>query len=454
MTLASTPAEAIAHLRDAGRAAGAARGMDLPLAIAGFATALAFVLSQTYPPLRVHLTLVETYAAPVLGAFVLALSLRALLNPGKIPHLAAIGLFAAGEVFVVLGFCAKLAAGGDNVQLAPTYMMWVPALTAFGCLIIPQAIVLGVTWCVLAAFAVATAIWLAFGPDVAGATPLVLQTLMTGFLSLVAMLLLVREIGIRATLATSGLVAAKGAAERASQAKTEFLARMSQDLRPQLKVVIDFAEAIRTEVLGGYEAWPRYRDYAGEIAQSGTRLLTRVNDLLDTARIEAGTLALAFRPVDPGALVEESVSSLYEVAARNGISLINQVSRETDIITADPRALRRILDILLSNAVKFTPAGNAAGVRLTGTATTVTITIWDTGIGIDPADIPQADGPFHQTGRSTMVVQPSMGLSLGLARSLVALHAGTLVFDSAIGSGTTVHVTLPVTRTEDAAALA
>ncbi len=438
----------------AARAARAGRGTDLLLATAGFATALAFVLSQTYAPLRVNLTPVETYAAPVLGAFVLALSLRALLSPSKIPHLEAIALFAAGEIFVVIGFCAKLAAGGDNIQLATTYMMWVPALAAFGCLIIPHAVVLGVTWCVLAAFALATGSWLAFGQDMAGVTPVMLQSLMTGFLSLVAMLLLVREIAIRATLATSEQEAAKGVAEYANQTKTRFLARMSEDLRPALKLIIDFAEAIRNEVLGGYEAWPRYRDYAGEIAQSGTLLLSRVNDLLDSARIEAGTLMLAFRPVDPGVLVEESVASLHEAATRNGVSLINDVARETDIIMADPRALRKILDILLSNAVKFTPAGNDAGVRLTGTKTTVTLTIWDTGIGIDPADVPQPDGPFNATRRSTMAARPSLGLSLGLARSLVALHGGTLVFDGTLGTGTSVQVTLPVTPTREDATLA
>jgi len=422
--------------------------MDLLLSVAGFATALAFVLSQTYAPFRVYLTPIEAYAAPLLGAFVLALSLRALLTPSKIPHLEAISLFAAGEIFVVVGFCAKLAAGGDNIQLATTYMMWLPAITAFGCLIIPHAIVLGVTWCVLAAFACATAVWLAFGGGAEVATPVMLQTLMTGFISLLAMALLLREIGIRTTLAMAGLAASQEAAERASQAKTQFLARLSHDLRPPLKIIIDFAEAIKSEVLGGYEAWPRYRDYAWEIAQSGAALLDRVNDLLDIARIEAGTLALAFRPVDPVALVAESIASLQELAARNGVTLINEATGEADSIMADPRTLRKIMDILLSNAVKFTPAGggsgNGAGVRLTGTGATVTITIWDNGPGIDPADFPHLNGPFQAAGGANMMERPSLGLSLGLARNLVALHGGTLVFESAAGIGTTVHVTLPV----------
>lgn len=424
------------------------RGMDMVLSLAGFSAALALILSQTYPPLRVHLTPLETYAAPVLGAFVLALSLRALLNPKQVPHLQAIGLFGAGEIFVLLGFCAKLAAGGDNAQLAATYMMWIPALVSFGCLVVPHAIVLWITWCQLAVMALATTIWLGFGQEAGGASPVVLQTLMTGFLSLFAMAIGLREISIRAGLATASLESAKTAAERASLARTQFLARMSHDLRPRLKVIIDFAEAIRSEVLGGYEAWSHYRTYAREILHSGEALLAMINDLRDIARIEAGALPLKFTSVDTGAVVEESLASLEEAAARGGVALVNETPQDATlpVIRADLHAVRKIVDTLLSNAVRFTPAGQSAGVRLTRAGGGLSLTVWDNGVGMDAADLSRLGEPFQRTGPSPVSEAPGLGISLAITRHLVALHGGTLEFQSTVGIGTTVRVTLPVAQ--------
>ena len=427
------------------------RETDVILTVAGLAAALALVLSQTYPPLRTNLTPLEAILAPVLGALVLAVSLGVLLNPNRLKHLQGIIIFAVGDLFILLGFCAKLWAGGDNVQLATTYMMWVPALTVFGGLVIPFAIVVRLTWCLLLALALATGVWLGFNPDPGSATPVVLQYLMTGFLSLIAMTVAIREVGVRFANVTRDLTATQAAADQANQAKTEFLARMSHDLRTPLNAVIGFADVIKSEVLGGYESWPRYRDYAGDIVQSGEFLLAMVNDLLDIARIEAGGLTLEPEPVAIDALVGQVIARQRQQAARDGVTLLDESTGEAGTIVADHRALEQILQNLLSNAVKFTPAGNSAGVRLLRGEETLTITVWDNGIGIAAEEIPHLGEPFHRIGRADVAEQPGTGLGIAIIKNLVALHGGTLSFESAVGEGTTAIVTLPISPPDTAA---
>ncbi len=427
------------------------RETDLILTVAGFAAGLALIVSQTYPPLRAHLTPLEMILAPVLGAFVLALSLSVLLNPKRLKHLQGIIIFAAGDLFILLGFCAKLAAGGDNVLLATTYMMWVPVLTVFGGLVVPFATVVRLSWCLLLAFALATGVWLGFSPDPGGATPVVVQSLMTGFLSLIATIVAVREVGVRFANVTRDLTETQAAADQANQAKTEFLARMSHDLRTPLNAVIGFADVIKSEVLGGYESWPKYRDYAGDIVQSGEFLLAMVNDLLDIARIEAGGLTLEPEPVAIDALVGHAVTRLRQQAARDGVTLLDESTGEAGTILADRCALEQILQNLLSNAVKFTPAGNSAGVRLLRGEETLTITVWDNGIGIAAEEIPHLGEPFHRIGRADVAERPGTGLGIAIIKNLVALHGGTLSFESAVGEGTTAIVTLPISPPDTAA---
>jgi cell cycle sensor histidine kinase DivJ len=269
---------------------------------------------------------------------------------------------------------------------------------------------------------------------------------MTGFLSLIAMIMGLREVVVRFTNVTRDLVATQAAADQANQAKTEFLARMSHDLRTPLNAVIGFADVIRSEVLGGYESWPRYRDYAGDIVQSGEFLLAMVNDLLDISRIEAGGLILEPEPVAIDTLVGQVVTRLRQQAARDGVTLLDESTGEAGTLVADRRALEQILQNLLSNAVKFTPTGNSVGVRLSRGEETLTITVWDNGIGIAAEELPHLGEPFRRIGRAEVAEQPGTGLGIAIVKNLVSLHGGTLTFESEVGSGTTAHVTLPLAQ--------
>jgi len=322
--------------------------------------------------------------------------------------------------------------------------MWLPAVIAFGGLIIPLTTLRRLSWSIYAAFGGATLIWIFLGADDGELSQLTQEIQISAFLSLAALLLLLGEIASSLDTAVREATLAREAAERANLAKSEFLARMSHDLRTPLNVVIGYSEVISGEVLGGREAWPRYRDYANDIRNSGQFLLAIVNDILDIARIESGGFTLKLEPVDVDAVVTETVSRLSQIAARDGVTMVDTSVGEAGTIMADRRAVEQVLQNLLSNAVKFTPAGNRAGVRLSRSGESVSIEVWDEGIGIDAAEIPHLGEPFRRIGRADVADRPGTGLGIAIVQNLVRLHGGNLRFESAVGSGTRAFITLPI----------
>ncbi len=420
---------------------------EVIVATVGFITGLAIAIFQIIPSLRLHLTTPEIYALPFLGLAIIWYSVAGLIRPGRDRQKAGRPLFAFIAIYVILAFAAKLADGGENTIISNIYVMWLPAVIAFGGLIIPFTILRRLSWSIYGAFGAATLVWVFLGADGGELSHLTQEIQITAFLSLAALLLLLGEIASSLDSAVKEATLAREAAERANLAKSEFLARMSHDLRTPLNVVIGYSEVITGEVLGGREAWPRYRDYANDIRNSGQFLLAIVNDILDIARIESGGFTLKLEPVDVGAVVAETVSRLSQIAARDGVTMVETCDGAAGIIMADRRALEQILQNLLSNAVKFTPAGNRAGVRLSRSRESVSIEVWDEGVGIDATEIPHLGEPFRRIGRADVADRPGTGLGIAIVQNLVRLHGGTLRFESAVGLGTTACVTLPARPT-------
>ena len=416
---------------------------EVIVASVGFITGIAIAIFQFIPSLRVHLTPPEIYALPFLGLAIIWYSVIGLINPARDRQKAGRPLFAVIAIYVVIAFAAKLAAGGENAIISNIYVMWLPAVIAFGGLIIPFTTLRRLSWSIYGAFGAATLTWIFMGADGGELSHLTQEIQITAFLSLAALLLLLGEIASSLDAAVKEATLAREAAERANLAKSEFLARMSHDLRTPLNVVIGYSEVITGEVLGGREAWPRYRDYANDIRNSGQFLLAIVNDILDIARIESGGFTLKLEPVDVDAVVAETVSRLSQIATRDGVALVGTSGGEAGTIMADRRALEQVLQNLVANAIKFTPAGNRAGVRLSRGADIVSIEVWDEGVGIDAAEIPHLGEPFRRIGRADVADRPGTGLGIAIVQNLVRLHGGSLRFESAVGLGTTACVILP-----------
>ena len=412
-------------------------------ACVGLIAAAAIGVHLLIPSLRAHVTVPEVALAPVLGLGIICYIIGDLRNPGR--YRAAVGrpLFVVLAIYIVIVYAARLAAGGENAIISNMYVLWFPTLIAFGGLIIPFATVRRLSWTIYGAFGLCALAWIVASPGTGDLARLTRETQITAFLCLAILLLLLGQIASILDAALRDATLAREAAERANLAKSEFLARMSHDLRTPLNVVIGYSEVISGDVLGGREAWPRYRDYANDIRSSGELLLAIVNDILDIARIEAGGFTLRREPVDVDAVIAETFSRLSPSAARDGVVLVNASDGKVGTVMADRHALEQIMQNLLVNAIKFTPAGNHAGVRTARDRDSITIDVWDEGIGIHAAEILHLGEPFRKIGRAIVADKPGTGLGLAIVKNLVRMQGGTLAFESAVGVGTTARVTLP-----------
>ncbi len=239
---------------------------------------------------------------------------------------------------------------------------------------------------------------------------------------------------------------ARQRSEAASQAKSEFLANMSHELRTPLNAILGFSEVMRDEVFGNLGSH-QYVGYANDIHKSGEHLLGLINDVLDLSRIEAGRFVVRAEEINvPNAI--KTAHAMFDLrAASAGITLAVDIDPALPLLLADERACRQILINLISNAIKFTPAG--------GTVTTfarrsagggMEIGVADTGAGIDPADVAMVFEAFGQGRHDVAIRERGTGLGLPIVRGLVEAHGGKVRLDSVLGKGTTVVCTFPRER--------
>jgi signal transduction histidine kinase len=241
------------------------------------------------------------------------------------------------------------------------------------------------------------------------------------------------------------LSAARRDAVAANRAKSAFLSHMNHELRTPLNAILGFAELIRDRFDPQHPE--TVRSFASEIHTAGAHLLDLINDMLDLAKIEAQRRSLDEGVVDLG-LVAERVLRLNEPAAEKaGVALNLAVPASLPRLLADERAVVQMLNNLVSNAIKFTPAGGRVHIRGAATTAGVTLSVSDTGIGIAPEDQMRV---FERFGRSTdaLVSTPQGGTGLGLAivKGLIELHGGEVYLSSARGQGTDVTLCFPASR--------
>ena len=241
---------------------------------------------------------------------------------------------------------------------------------------------------------------------------------------------------------TEHLRIARDRAIEADRLKTAFLANMSHELRTPLTAVIGLSSVLLKETFGSLE--PKQRQYLEMISTSGGHLLDIVDDMLDLARIEAGREQLALEEVDLTEVIESSVSMIRADAAAKGVALSPPIITEPLPVNADRRRIQQVLLNLLSNAVKFTDRGGEAGIAVTTRPGEVSMTIWDTGIGIPADHLPRIFAPFHQVDSSLAKSRAGSGLGLALAKRLTEMHRGSLTVTSTEARGTEFTLTMPL----------
>jgi len=239
-------------------------------------------------------------------------------------------------------------------------------------------------------------------------------------------------------------------AEEANLAKSRFLATMSHELRTPLNAILGFSEIMRAEIFGPH-ANPTYKEYAGDIHQSGQHLLTLINEILDISRIEAGRYELRESALDLAELVADCERLLRLRAENKGLKLIEDFEPGLPQLWADERALRQICLNLLSNAIKFTPSGGTVTLTVGRSATGGQFfSVKDTGPGIPENEIPRVLKSFGQGSLAQESAEGGTGLGLPITKGLTELHDGTFELKSRLRHGTEVIVAFPRKRVIEA----
>ena len=227
---------------------------------------------------------------------------------------------------------------------------------------------------------------------------------------------------------------------RASQVKSEFLARMSHDLRSSLNAILGFTDLLLTQ-----QADPltdKQQRYLTHVASAGQHLLSLINDVLDLSRVEAGRLEIHPEPCQVSPLLDGTLALFRTQALVRRITLTLEIGSPLGELMADRIRLQQILHNLLSNAVKFSPEGGVVTVTARQVGLELELVVRDTGIGISPEDQERIFEMYEQAG-TIEGRQKGTGLGLAITKRLVELHGGRIRVESASGQGSTFTVHLP-----------
>jgi PAS domain S-box-containing protein len=240
--------------------------------------------------------------------------------------------------------------------------------------------------------------------------------------------------------AAEALREAEATARAANEAKSLFLSRMSHEFRTPLNAVLGFGQLLERQLQGSPHITAV--DY---ILKGGRHLLDLINDVMDIARIESGEMSLSLEPTCLADLVGEALDLMKPLAQDADIVLLRETTSRQEYALADRQRLRQILLNLVSNAVKYNHRGGRVWVAWSEDAAWTSVSVRDSGPGIDPALHGRVFNSFDRLGAEATTIEGT-GVGLTVTRSLVELMGGSIMLDSAPGKGSTFTVRLPRAR--------
>jgi signal transduction histidine kinase/ActR/RegA family two-component response regulator len=240
-------------------------------------------------------------------------------------------------------------------------------------------------------------------------------------------------------------------AEVANRMKDEFLGTLSHELRTPLTAIVGWTQLLR---MGGKDE-PRELEEGLDVIERNAHVQKRIiDDLLDVSRIISGNLRLDVRPVDLDQVIDDALSAILPATEAKRITIERTTDPDVGPVTGDPARLQQIVWNLVSNAVKFTPAGGRITILVRKAGASVQITVIDDGIGISPDFLPYVFDRFRQADSSTTRSYGGVGLGLSIVQKLVEQHGGTVAAESTgANRGSKFSVFLPAQGIKDSAPL-
>jgi signal transduction histidine kinase len=230
--------------------------------------------------------------------------------------------------------------------------------------------------------------------------------------------------------------------QRLLRERTEFFASLSHELRTPIALIINHAETLLERE--ARDTGRSVDDRAEIIRGSGQQLLAVVNDILDLARLEAGSVRVDISEVSLRDVVDDLSLTMRGLASAADVRLVIDVPPDLPAVRADPARVRDVLLNLVDNAVKYTPASGSVTVSASRDGAWVTLAVSDTGVGIPAEAQDRVFEPFFRvSGTKPQRGEFSTGLGLAIAKKLVEAQSGEIGFTSVTGEGTTFSVRLP-----------
>lgn len=230
--------------------------------------------------------------------------------------------------------------------------------------------------------------------------------------------------------------------QRLNRIKDEFVGMAAHDLRSPLAVVEMYASFLLEDPNSGLAE--KDREFLRVIRNQGRFMYNLINDLLDVSRIESGNLDLKVQSGDWVEFVRHNAALNGALAARRGVAIeVDAALAKSSSIRFDPNRMEQVLNNLVGNAVKFSPAGGRIIARVRGDGDFVRTSIVDSGPGIKAAELPALFKPFYRGSAPLPAGERSTGLGLTIARRIIEAHGGKIGVESVPGQGATFWFTLP-----------
>ena len=244
--------------------------------------------------------------------------------------------------------------------------------------------------------------------------------------------------------AEQALVTARDEADRANQAKSDFLSSMSHELRTPMNAILGFGQLMELD-----EALPdEHKDYAQEILKAGNHLLELINDVLDLAKVESGHIELSLEPVEVEPLITECLTLVSTLVEKRNIKINHSVLNGT-AVRADRMRLKQVLLNLISNAIKYNSESGSLKLEVQAEGTErLRILITDTGAGIPEDRLTELFQPFNRLDAEDSNIEGT-GIGLTITRRIVEMMGGSVDVESKVGEGSTFWIELPLESLPD-----